>query len=340
MTHNSKHIPDKFILQWHITDRCNLSCKHCYQENTCPDLPLDTLLSFAAQFEALIRKWRKNNTRLPFHINITGGEPFIRNDFSQILDYLETSKTINSFAILSNGTMIPDSFFQNKYQKLKFIQISIDGSENTHNNIRGDHSFTRAVDGIKKINQNNIPSMISFTATKNNIADFKHVVKLARKLKVNKIWTDRLIPAGNGKSMDVLSTQQTKAYIKNINIQRLISKFIPFNKTDVAANRALQFLYSKTQPYSCSAGDSLMTLMPDGTIFPCRRLPIDSGNLLHSNIETIYHESTILNDIRNPNTLDPNCLKCIYHQHCKSGLKCLSYALTNNYHSKDPGCWL
>ena len=33
----------KFVIQWHITDKCNLRCKHCYQEDYCNDLKIEQL---------------------------------------------------------------------------------------------------------------------------------------------------------------------------------------------------------------------------------------------------------------------------------------------------------
>ncbi|MFP4403613.1 MAG: radical SAM protein, partial [Candidatus Woesearchaeota archaeon] len=79
---------NSFHLQWHITERCNLSCKHCYQdENFIKDeLGLDKLKIILDKYIKFLKLFNLNNNR----ISITGGEPFIRKDIFDLI------KIINS----------------------------------------------------------------------------------------------------------------------------------------------------------------------------------------------------------------------------------------------------
>ena len=68
--------PKSFHFQWHITERCNLHCKHCYinPKFLKEELSLKILIGILDQYLELIKKWKlsKRDTRISF----TGGEPF------------------------------------------------------------------------------------------------------------------------------------------------------------------------------------------------------------------------------------------------------------------------
>ena len=90
------HTPSRSIVfQWHITERCNLRCAHCYQEDyQATELPFQKLIEITKQFKALLdtlgRQTGVNQSR--GHINITGGEPFIRRDFLDLLEFFTSCR--------------------------------------------------------------------------------------------------------------------------------------------------------------------------------------------------------------------------------------------------------
>jgi len=84
--------PKSFHFQWHITERCNLKCKHCYFEPEFlkNELSTDQLFGVFEQYLKLIKQWglsRKNN-----RISITGGEPLKRKDFFELLQKFHEHK--------------------------------------------------------------------------------------------------------------------------------------------------------------------------------------------------------------------------------------------------------
>jgi radical SAM protein with 4Fe4S-binding SPASM domain len=79
--------------------------------------------------------------------------------------------------------------------------------------------------------------------------------------------------------------------------------------------------------------------MPDGTLYPCRRLPIDAGNLHRTPLSTLY-DGALFRQLRDPALVARGCEKCSYERLCRGGLRCLSYATTNSLSVADPGCWL
>jgi len=73
------------------------------------------------------------------HITVTGGEPFVRRDFVELLGVLAANRRRLSFAVLTNGTLI-DAPVARSLRELGacFVQVSIEGTQATHDRIRGD----------------------------------------------------------------------------------------------------------------------------------------------------------------------------------------------------------
>jgi radical SAM protein with 4Fe4S-binding SPASM domain len=108
--------------------------------------------------------------------------------------------------------------------------------------------------------------------------------------------------------------------------------------TEIALHRALQFL-GGGPAYHCTAGDTLITVMPDGTLYPCRRMPINAGNLHQTPLEILY-DGPLFRQLRDPAVVASGCEKCTYEKLCRGGLRCLSHAVEGSLSIADPGCWL
>lgn len=327
-------LPNKLTIQWHITNVCNYRCLHCYQDNfQNNDLSIDTLTEFLEK----IYQFAINNKLIKIHINFTGGEPFLHPSFLALLR--ETNlKKVFSFGILSNGYLLNDSELQElKNTNPRFIQISLEGKETLNDEIRGKGSYKQVLKALKTYHILKIPTLISFTANAKNYLQFPEVVKIARKYKAFKVWTDRYLPI-NPKDELCLNTEQLKELYALISKEQKRNKFYLFSKLQIGDNRALQFLVTGGKPYKCSAGESLLTIMPNGDVFPCRRLPIHIGNMQNDSISTLFHNFEKLKNTQFENKNE--CKNCYYNSSCNGGLKCLSYAKYGNPFCKDPNCWL
>lgn len=337
-------IPETFKFQWHITDRCNLKCRHCYQadsDGVAPDYKaLETIFD---QIRQLAVFWNKRKSeKNKYTISVTGGEPVLNDHFFRVLELISDNKKLFNFSILSNGTR----FTKNIVKKLKkfgpsYCQISIEGSRETHDDIRGKGSYEKAVEGAKRLVSEKIPVSFSFTAHRQNYMEFADVVRLGKKLKVSMVWADRMIPHGRGAGLldDMLDTSETEAFFRLMYRERHKARRSFFCKTDVSMHRALQFLEGGGEPYTCSAGTRIVAIMPDGTVYPCRRMPTPAGNLLEQDLETLFYNSNVLTTLRNPTKISFGCEECFYSKLCRGGLRCLSYAVTGNPFIKDPGCY-
>lgn len=340
-----RYVPPSLLLQLHVTDRCNLRCAHCYQETyQGEELGFRDLIRILDQFKDLLEIWQRETGRsVRGHVTVTGGEPFVRPDFMDLLDVIAGRVDRFAFAILTNGSLI-DATVARHMKRLgpAFVQVSIEGLRQSHDRIRGEGQFDRAVMGIEALVQERIRTLISFTARRDNFREFLDVARLGRQLKVARIWADRMIPWGSGASLSdqILSPEETREFFETMHRAREECVHRWFGRTEIAMHRALEFLVSGDTPYRCAAGDTLITVMPNGDVFPCRRMPVRVGNLLEEPLEGLYYQSDFLRALRDRRRCSEGCEDCCYSALCRGGLKCLSYAVTDDPFKADPGCWL
>ena len=333
------------LLQWHITERCNRRCSHCYQEAySGEELRFPDLLRIVKQFKDLLGRRNGPGKGPPIrgHVTVTGGEPFVRRDFLDLLEVFAANRAHFSFAILTNGSFI-DEAMARRLRELgpAFVQVSIEGTRDAHDAIRGPGDFDQTLAALKTLVRERIRTLISFTAHRANFRDFAEVARLGCRLRVSCVWADRLIPCGAGSGMRdrVLTPLETREFFEIMQRARTEAAHSRPGRTEVAMHRALQFLVAGGRPYHCTAGDTLVTVQPNGDLCPCRRMPIRVGNLMETPLAELYHGSDLFRALRDRHRISDGCRDCFHAGTCRGGLRCLSCAVTGDPFKVDPGCW-
>lgn len=341
------YIPRSILLQWHVTERCGGRCLHCYQDGLAGHNELDFALldrilgQFLELLNACDRVNGKGKTRA--HITITGGEPFLRGDILDLLDLLAAHRRRFSLAILTSGVLIDERLARYLgFLRPRFVQVSMDSGKETHDRIRGAGNFDQVSAGIRRLVRHHVPTIISFTAHRQNFRDFPQVFKAGLKLGAKLVWADRFIPLGQSEAMRelTLSPAETREFVRLVCATRPGKFSLARRRTDVACRRALQFLHSGQRPYACTAGSTLLTVMANGDLVPCRRMPMVIGNLLNENLSDLYWRNDRLLALRRRDRVAGGCESCRHHDLCRGGLRCLAYAIYGDTNRADPGCWL
>jgi MoaA/NifB/PqqE/SkfB family radical SAM enzyme len=188
--------PRRLLLQWHLTDRCDLRCRHCYQAAYQAEMSYDVICHVLEEYSLLLGKWNATG-----HVNLTGGEPFLHPHLFQLMAAISKEPRFGC-ALLSNGTCIDRSIARELARlKCRFVQISMEGGESVHDSIRGPGTFAKAAQALKELRKAGVSTMISFTVHRGNRDEFPKVVALGRRLKANVVWSDRLLPMGGGKDL-------------------------------------------------------------------------------------------------------------------------------------------
>ncbi len=339
-------LPRRLLLQWHVTERCNGRCTHCYQEQSPgEELALSRLFDILEQFSCFLDACDRDHSPegATGHVTITGGEPFVREDILDLLDELARHRDRFTFALLTNGTLIDDRLARYlSVQRPLFVQVSMEGTPATHDRMRGAGSFELVARAVRRLVRQGVPTFISFTAHRGNFREFPEVARIGRRLGSTAVWTDRLIPLGHADSMQdlLLSPDETREYVSLIAQAARRHWWKLWRPSRVADHRALQFLGRGRKAYRCAAGRTLLTLMPNGDLLPCRRMPIRVGNVLETPLIDLYRHSEALRALRRRERVAAGCEGCEHARTCGGGLRCLAHAVHGDAFRADPGCWL
>lgn len=327
-----------FYFQWHITEACNLKCRHCYQEDTQSVINhMSILYKTVDIMSSALVTWKKKG-----RVSITGGEPLLYpEEVGLLLGYIEGNNNFSAVSILTNGTLVTEDLTTelSKYKKIREIQVSIDGYNSAiHDRIRGKGAFDRAISGIKLLLEHNISVAIMFTLNKLNMNQLSAVLDLANEVGVQYLTIERYTPMGKS-DKDALTLIPTElrdayrsAYMKWMQMKQEGSKL------KLRTSRPLWHLINDSLGGFCPVGYSCLTIMPDGTVYPCRRLPIDLGNLYKDGLYKIWYTSPVLWSIRRKNRMDSECGNCKDLYQC-GGCRAAAYAVNRDYLGKDPLCW-
>jgi radical SAM protein with 4Fe4S-binding SPASM domain len=338
-----------FFVQWHLTERCNLACAHCYQEGkNVAEMALPEIKSAIKNISDTIRQW-SDIYEIPFStsFSITGGEPFLRKDLPKILQEINGHNF--GISILTNGTLIE----KEKAKMLadlpvKNVQVSLEGPEAIHEAVRGRRSFSSAVRGIELLRDAGIKITINVTLSDMNADYFKDMVVLASDLGVSRLGFSRLVPSGRG--LALLTRMLTKERLKEVYeaIFSLKTPGLEIVTGDPVASQMSEEIPESTDGSfpegGCAAGVSGLTLLPDGTITPCRRMGVPIGNILRDSLRDIWATSDVLNVLRDRKAYKGKCGTCKRWSICR-GCRAIAYAYSlsqgrNDFLEEDPQCFI
>ena len=329
---------DEFYFQWHITERCNKYCRHCYQNgHPTKDLSLADLELVLGRMEEALAKWDSQGS-----LSFTGGEPFIRR--AELFALMGRVDQMHSFAyydILSNGSLISDDVagaLRNQH-KLRRVQVSLEGSKPEINDaIRGDGSYMETLSSIRKMKRHGLTVSVMTTISHVNYRDIPALIEVLNGEGVDTFAMERLIPEGRGELLrdQLLSPEELRELYESVYEIALQKR-----GTRILMYRPLFNLVAPDDSSVgalCSVGNNALTIMPDGTVYPCRRLPIPIGNILTDGLFAIWYDSEVLWKIRNPENIRGKCHDCDSFANCR-GCRAMAYFCSGDYMAEDPQCW-
>ena len=128
-------------LTWELTYACNLACVHCLSSSGRRD-PRELT---TAECKAVIDELERMQV---FYVNIGGGEPTVRRDFWEILDYATRHHVGVKFS--TNGHKIDEAAARRlAADDYVDVQISLDGATAEVNDaVRGEGSYATAVQAM------------------------------------------------------------------------------------------------------------------------------------------------------------------------------------------------
>lgn len=338
-----------FFIQWHLTERCNLRCKHCYQEGqNIAEMPLAEISRIVDEVSEMIQDWQEAyGIEFLRSFNVTGGEPFLRADIFVILEKM-VSRGFEVY-VLSNGTLIsPEKARILADLGIKGVQVSLEGPEEIHDAIRGAGSFSASLSGIQHLLDAGLKVSLNTTLSQINADYVMSLVGLAASLGVQRLGFARLVPSGRGLGLlqKMLSPGQVKQLYETIFALQVRGLEMVSGDPVAAQMSSLAELGDTGDIPSggCAAGVAGLTLLPDGTITPCRRLNIPLGQVPQDSLREIWAVSPVLALLRDKGQYQGKCGACHRWAQCR-GCRAIAYAYSlargaPDFLADDPQCFL
>jgi radical SAM protein with 4Fe4S-binding SPASM domain len=339
----------EFFVQLHLTERCNLRCRHCYQTGELSEeMSLPEIKAVIDEVSDMLKDWSENyNIAFAPSFNVTGGEPFLMCDIFSVLEEL-TKKGFDTY-LLSNGILISREKAATLAQLgVKGVQISIEGPETIHDSIRGAGSMLSSIKGVQNLLDAGIEVTLNTTLSDINATYFMDVIELASSLGVHKVGFSRLVPSGRGG--ELINRMLSKEALKDLyaKIFSLSTPGLQIVTGDPVASQlkmpVIEESDERVPSGGCAAGVSGLTILPDGTVTPCRRLPVPVGNVRKDSLREIWATSEVLRELRDKSCYAGKCGRCSRWSVCR-GCRAIAYAHSRatgkaGYLAEDPQCFL
>jgi mycofactocin radical SAM maturase len=316
-------------LTWELTYACNLACTHCLSSSGRRDpLELST-----AEAKALIDEIA---TMKIFYINIGGGEPMIRRDFFELVEYAVSRNIGVKFS--TNGTRI-DPAAATRLASIDYldIQISIDGVDAaTSDRIRGVGSYDaarRAMDNLRAADFGQFK--ISVVMTRDSVEQLDEFEKLAQ-LYGAELRLTRLRPSGRG--ADVWQ-ELHPTLAQNRRLYRWL-----LDRPNVLTGDSFFHLSALGEPLDglnlCGAGRVVCLIDPVGQVYACPFVIHDefnAGNIRDAGFNAVWSESELFRSLREPGSPGA-CTSCGSFDACRGGCMAAKFFTGLEMTDPDPEC--
>ncbi|MFX3623179.1 MAG: radical SAM protein [Ectobacillus sp.] len=336
------------LIFWELTEGCNLHCIHCRAEAQPERSPEELTTLEAYDVIDQIAEFAK-----PILI-LTGGEPLYRPDFFDIASYAN-QKGI-TLAMASNGTLITEEIARKiKNTGIKRVAISIDGpTAEVHDKFRGlPGSLQQALIGAGHVKQQGLELQFNMTITTHNVDYMEKMIELAKDMEVDALHLFMLVPVGCGVQIAESNMLSAKKYEKVLEWFYDRSREVDFEMRATCAPHYYRIMRQKAKEYGeritvkthgmaavtkgCLAGSGVCFISHKGEVRPCGYLPVTVGDIREERLESIWNNSEVFRQLRNPYLLGGKCGLCEYMKIC-SGCRARAYYVKGSYLAEEPYC--
>lgn len=323
--------PFGFFVQLHLTARCNLRCRHCYQEGAgaAAELTAPEIRELIAEVQEALAAWGEAyGVPCSPAVSLTGGEPVLREDLAEITSDFRAAGFAAS--VLTNGTLLSGEDARRLAGLgVSAVQVSLEGREQVHDGIRGAGSFAAALRGVDNLVAAGIPVTANMTLSRLNAGEVLPLAHLVASRGVRRLGFARIVPAGRGCELReaALSVAETQRLYQEIAGARVPG--VEFVTGDPVASCLLRppevDLALGVAVGGCAAGLAGITILEDGTLLPCRRLPVPIGNIRRDSLREVWAASPVLARLRDRASYQGRCGACARWAACR-GCRAIAWA--------------
>ncbi len=299
-------------LDLHVAKGCNLRCSHCA---VIDGYAGGKQLGRAELFRLIDQLAELEGASLA----LSGGEPLVRRDLPEILDYATGKAHV---ILTTNGILITAEIAAQFACIGATVEISIDGScAEIHDRIRGQGAFDATMRGIEHLAAAGIAHSITFltTITRVNVDDFEGIIELAERLGAGFVRFSPVQPVERAdrfwEEVGLTPAQLRRAY-------RFLYLELGQRKVEISGGFPGFVLDFAQEKQWCALGRTL-ALDPEGNIYPCQLFQSPEyrvGNIHEMSLEEATESPELLRTIRDAASrkyVVEDCTSCHWRNFCQ-----------------------
>jgi mycofactocin radical SAM maturase len=320
-------------LTWELTYACNLACVHCLSSSGRRD-PRELT---TAECMAVIDELEQLQV---FYVNIGGGEPTVRRDFWELVDYAVEHHVGVKFS--TNGSRIsPEVAARITRTDYVDVQVSLDGATaEVNDGVRGPGSYATAIHAMEHLAGAGLTGFkLSVVVTRENVTQLDAFKTLADGFGAQLRLT-RLRPSGRGAEVwDRLHPTAAQ--------QRDLYEWLLAHGDSVLTGDSFFHLggYGAAPPglNLCGAGRVVCLIDPIGDVYACPFVIHDefrAGNVrAPGGFARVWRESELFTELRRPQHAGA-CASCGLFDKCRGGCMAAKFFTGLPLAGPDPECVL
>jgi len=332
----------RYNINWNVTRECNLRCKHCYYDaGTRLDGELSTEQS-KNLIDDIVKVFDKGT-----NVTLGGGEPLMRKDLFELISY--GNERGLRMVLASNGILLTEEIAARlKNSGIEEVIIPIDGTQKTHDAIRGEGVFEKAVTGARACRAAGMSLVVDPCIMKQNEAESVQIIDIAEELGARQCRFFHYVAMGRGNEVIPDSELDIGAYAKNLML--LYEEQNRRQELEICTTQACQywvvlkrkeeeglfvpdFFYAEVP--GCRAGICMLSIKPNGDVVPCPLLDVKVGNVTELSLREIL-KSEVFAKLRN-REVKGRCATCEHKDLC-GGCRVRAYLHCGDYMAEDPLC--
>ena len=276
-----------FGFQWHVTGRCAGRCAHCYQSdaNGAVELPLDALKRVADEIMGAVPG--------PVTVNVTGGEPLMyRGGGSdravfELMAYLSRFNNLGELNVITSASGMDRRAIRDlkALPKLSYVKVSLESRDPAVNDgIRWPGHHAMALENMHELRAAGLRVIVMTTLSQRNYKSAAALCALAKEMKLRGVIFERFVPLGRGAAQMRDSTVSPAQWRETLGAIADVAGVAP---AELLPYKAFWVNGRTVKCAACCLGPESMALMPDGVVYPCRRVPTPVGKLPDDGMERI-----------------------------------------------------
>ena len=332
-----------YMVVWRCTRACTYSCSYCSFASTphvSGEISTEGGMRIVDEIYDFGASW----------FGISGGEPLLRKDLFDIIGHAREIGL--DVSLITNGNLVEGKIFDNLVRNEVHTAISVDGTKETNDALRGKGAYAKAVSAIEKLSKEGLLDCFVTTLTNVNYKDVGHVVDLAETYGARMSVFHNFIPVGRAKEhLELAPSPEQYEWVWN-ELYDLMQKYKDKPRVNVYCPFFARVAKERGMPDfedwfenvflgRCFFAGGYVGILENGDVRRCGfnegyRL----GNIRDKTLKEFWSElqtSELSLKIRDRSNLKGKCGVCEYREIC-GGCRTRAEIYTGDIFESDPAC--